>query len=486
MPRFTILLLALIAGFTKPATAIEAVVNHAVFRKAGDAAYVELYWHITNTSLHYHKDSSGRLTAQIRTQLRITGDTGIVYQDKYYLQIKPFDPDNEDAQEIVELARADIPTGRISLELYLSEDGHPESVFYYRDTLNTIPVSGPAYSSVQLLDTFFSAKATGTFEKAGYIQQPRALNFYDEGEHRLHVYLELYHTQDLPAASFPLKQLIYISKRKGGQEIADHYAKDTIGAAAPLYRFRRSFSLASLPSGNYYLNVLLRTAAGVTLVSEATFFQTINKHPVVIDTARDTVSTIEQVQGTFLDLRQTFVAKFEVAQLRAIMKMLLPIADPAEESAIKGFLERPDELYMRYFIFNHFSNLNKADPAKAWKQFSDVVREVNRLYKSGSTMGYETDRGIIHLRYGAPAEVVRVPNEAGAVPYEIWRYNVGGKIGGSGLFLFYSPGYMSSDFRLLHSTVPGERQNPGWRDVLYSTGHSSGNVNARAEEYFGK
>jgi hypothetical protein len=100
-------------------------------------------------------------------------------------------------------------------------------------------------------------------------------------------------------------------------------------------------------------------------------------------------------------------------------------------------------------------------------------------------MGYETDRGVIHLRYGPPVEVIRVPNEAGAAPYEIWRYNVGGKIQGSGLFLFYSPGYMSSDFRLLHSTVPGERNNPGWRSALYSTGHSSGNLNARAEQYFG-
>jgi hypothetical protein len=100
-------------------------------------------------------------------------------------------------------------------------------------------------------------------------------------------------------------------------------------------------------------------------------------------------------------------------------------------------------------------------------------------------MGYETDRGIVHLRYGAPVEVVRVPNEAGAVPYEIWRYDVGGKIGGSGLFLFYSPAYMVSDYRLLHSTVPGERNNPGWRGALYSTGRSSGNANARAEQYFG-
>jgi hypothetical protein len=45
---------------------------------------------------------------------------------------------------------------------------------------------------------------------------------------------------------------------------------------------------------------------------------------------------------------------------------------------------------------------------------------------------------------------------------------------------------MSSGFSLLHSTVLGETQNPDWRRYLYSTGRSSGNLNARAEEYFGK
>jgi len=486
MHRFTILFLLLAAGYMSPASAVEAVVNHAEFRK-GAAAYTELYWHINTTSLHYKRDSTGKLTARIRTQIRISCDTGIVYKELFYLQTKPFDPAQGDAQNILEQSRADIPTGYIRLELYLSEDGYPEGAFYYKDTLTLPPLAGPAYSSIQLLDTFFAATAPGPFEKANHYHIPRAINFYDEGQQRLHAYAELYHIADLPAGSFPLSQMFYISKRKGERDIAEHSFRDTITVPAEPQRFRRSISLAALPTGNYYLNASLRNAAGVEIATGSTFFQTINKNPVTsVTKPRDTLSSIQQTEGVFLDLSTTFVQKFDIAQLRAILKMMLPGVEPASASAIQGFLERPDELYMRYFIFNHFSNINKADPARAWKEFSDIVREVNRLYKSGSTMGYETDRGVIHLRFGPPVEVIRVPNEAGAVPYEIWRYNPGGKIGGSGLFLFYSPGYMNSDYRLLHSTVPGERQNPSWRGVLYSTGRSSGNANARAEQYFGQ
>lgn len=114
------------------------------------------------------------------------------------------------------------------------------------------------------------------------------------------------------------------------------------------------------------------------------------------------------------------------------------------------------------------------------------MREVNRRFGGGSIPGYETDRGITYLRYGKPDEEVRVPNEAGALPYEIWRYNPNPRMHGPGLFLFYSPGAMASGFRLLHSTVIGEIQNTDWRSMLYSTGRGSGNLNARAEEYFGK
>ncbi len=487
MHRFSALFLLLMIGFAKPVHAVEAIANHALFRRRADVSRLELYWHINPASLHYRKDSAGRLSTRIRTQVQITGDTGIVFKDVYYLETKPFNPETEDPQNILELAQADVPAGRIKVELTLSEDAHPESSYYYSDTISVAAAAGVAYSSLQLLDTFFIANGGGVFEKANYYQLPRVLPFYDEGQFRLHAYAELYGTESLSPNSFPLSQLMFISRTRGERDIAEHLFRDTIKAPTALHRFRHSFSLDDLSSGNYYLNATLRTADGVTLITNSTFFQTINKHPVVkAGPARDTAATVEQVQGTYLDLTKTFVSKFDMSQLRAILKMLQPTAAPSEVAAINGFLERPDELYMRYFIFNHFSNVNKADPAKAWKQFSDIVREVNRLYKSGSKPGYETDRGIIHLRYGAPVEVIHVSNEAGAVPYEIWRYNVGGKIGGSGLFLFYSPGFMSSDFQLLHSTVPGERNNPGWRSALYSTGRSSGNTNARAEEYFGK
>ncbi len=469
--------------------AIEAAASQAVFRDEKGQAYLNLYWQIAPGSLHYKKDSLGRLTARVRTQIRVSADTGVVYKDLFYLQTKPFSPDREEAPRVLEQERIPIPQGSLTVELFLSEDNRQESRFYHRDTLQ-VPGGALHYSSLQLLDTFFASSIPSRFLKDGYQLLPRPLNFYDEGAQTVRCYAALYGATALPPSAFPLQQVFYISSRRGERAILEVSATDTIRAGAPLIGFLHSLSTAPLPSGNYWLNASLRSAAGVELAVAATFFQTINKHPVAAAPAAgslaDTATASMMLDGKLLDLAKTFAGKFTMAQMRAILKMIRPGADAADESAIHAFLQRPDELYMRYFIYNHFAARNHQDPAKAWKDFSDVVREVNRRFNAGGAMGYETDRGIIYLRYGKPDEEVRVPNEAGALPYEIWRYNANSRMRGPGLFLFYSPGSMASGYRLLHSTVVGETQNAAWRDVLYSTGRSSGNINARAEEYFGK
>lgn len=468
------------------AAGLEAVAAYAIFQPSADSAYVNLYWEVFPQSLRYKKDSLGRLSARIRTQLRVTADTGVVFTDFYYLQTKPFLPEEQAAPRVLEQVRIPVAEGRFRIELFLSEDGRAGSRFYYQDTFRVVKAA-PQYSSIELLDTFFASSVPSPFLRHGFQCLPRPFNFYDEGQQTVHSYAELYRTNQLPAAAFPLRHLCYISHERGGRDLGVLVA-DTIAAAQPVLAFRHSLSTASLPTGNYWLNISLRSASGAELAQSSTFFQTINAHPIagkgieVLDSAEAKTVT----EAHLLDLGKTFVAKFTMPQLRAILKMLLPGATGSEASAINGFLNRPEELYMRYFIYNHFALLNPKDPEKAWNAFADVVRDVNRQYGSGSTPGYETDRGIIWLRYGKPDEVVRVPNESGALPYEIWRYNPNEKMHGPGLFLFYSPGSMSSGFSLLHSTVLGETQNPDWRRYLYSTGRSSGNLNARAEEYFGK
>jgi len=192
---------------------------------------------------------------------------------------------------------------------------------------------------------------------------------------------------------------------------------------------------------------------------------------------------------TVLNLSKTFLAKYDLAHIRAILKMLLPYSDALATNTINGFLKKPDEMYMRYYIYNFFANINKKQPSQAWKDFSVKITEVNKLYNTHNTPGYETDRGIIYLRYGPPSDVITVENEPGTQPYEIWQYNTLTEMIHKDIpdayFLFYQPNQMMHDYKLLHSTVDGEIQNKNWRGSLYTSDGSGDHSNTRAEQYIG-
>ena len=102
------------------------------------------------------------------------------------------------------------------------------------------------------------------------------------------------------------------------------------------------------------------------------------------------------------------------------------------------------------------------------------------------------------MRYGNPSEIIPVDQDNGAFPYEIWLYNKIVKTNQVNVkFLFYNPDLAGGDFRLLHSTARGERNNPRWEPELYKRVQSEiiqndgiddtkvqSNFHRRAREYF--
>jgi hypothetical protein len=83
--------------------------------------------------------------------------------------------------------------------------------------------------------------------------------------------------------------------------------------------------------------------------------------------------------------------------------------------------------------------------------------------------GFETDRGNIFMKYGAPNDVVSVEDEPSAPPYEIWIYYSFPVTAQFDVkFLFYSP-ELANSYNLLHSTCENEINNPAWEQILYKS-----------------
>jgi len=472
--------------FAIQASAIQAVVSHAVFSNGGMNAYAEIYWQIDPLSLHFTKTKNNTWQTEIKTEMKIKNETGIITTEQYLLKTPASGSIAiAEAASIIDMRKYALPSGKIVFVLKLTDVADTNQHFVFIDSFSVPEQNGVFYSDIQLLDTSYYSAAGGVFKKNNRQQIPLCANFLDENRTLLHYYGELYNVNIVAKESYPLIQKVFINKQENGGPVLNLLKTDTIHNA-DMQLLTGDFDISELGSGNYNVNYNLIDKDNVVIATKTLFFQRYKSKPKdrgIEKASAKSDSAFQQIN--VIDISKSFVMRYNLTELKAILKMLLPMSTPMNVQTIKSFLKNPDEGYMRYFIYNYFADINKKAPDAAWKIFSNRVREVNKQFGTVSQAGYETDRGYIYLKYGAPDEIVTVENERGALPYEIWQYNNINNQYKNAVFLFYRSTEMITGFRLLHSTVSTEMRNTAWRNMLYINGASSGDLNSRAEQYIG-
>ncbi|MBX2972999.1 MAG: GWxTD domain-containing protein, partial [Flavobacteriales bacterium] len=216
------------------------------------------------------------------------------------------------------------------------------------------------------------------------------------------------------------------------------------------------FDIAELPSGNYVLAVEARDRSGTLIARRDQFFQ--RNNPIRYNYDLQSMNTLDldgRFDGAFSN-RDTLVG--HIASLR-------PIADPLEAKIIDDRHKDKDMELMKRFFYSFWAN-RSADPEKAWEAYRQEVVKVNRMFGCRVLKGYETDRGRVYLKYGAPNTMMDRFNEMGTLPYSIWHYYRAGRFTNR-RFVFYQPDMVTNCFQLLHSEVPGEMNNPQWNNLLH-------------------
>ncbi len=80
--------------------------------------------------------------------------------------------------------------------------------------------------------------------------------------------------------------------------------------------------------------------------------------------------------------------------------------------------------------------------------------------------GWRTDQGRVWIVYGRPDDIVPHPMEAASgKPWVEWNYERMPEVGRA-TFIFADTGGGFGSYRLIHSNVPGEPQNPNWRQEV--------------------
>ncbi|MDX9751004.1 MAG: GWxTD domain-containing protein, partial [Flavobacteriales bacterium] len=173
------------------------------------------------------------------------------------------------------------------------------------------------------------------------------------------------------------------------------------------------------------------------------------------------------------------------------LRSLMPIADPLERKIITDRWADKDLDLMRRFFHGFWSN-RSADPGAAWRAYHEQVVKVNQAFGCRLLRGYETDRGRVFLKYGAPNSMMDRLHEMDALSYTIWHYYRAGRYSDR-RFVFYQPDLASNCMELLHSEVPGEISNPRWNQIIHGRNNPYHDVDVapvqqasgeRAREFF--
>ena len=469
---------------------LQAVVKHNLFYSYNEIQKtfipeLEIQFEVDpQTILFEKKDNSWN--AKIKVDISIFIDDETYKEDHYILKTPPVNEGIKTlTQKIMDLRKINLKKGKINYQITITDQIKSEnSLSFSYDVEPTEMKSGLFFSSIQLIDTLFPVQSKDSlFFKNGINQIPFVVDFL-ENKKTLHYFAACYQTQEALKENQNYFIKTFISKKPLESTIYN-LSKTSILQHQTTNYIQGDFPIAMLKSGNYYLNMIVEDSFKQTLLTNSLFFQVLNKKPEAFSKPTEE-KVIEQKTDSisYVNLSKTFIVKYTPAQIRAILKMLLPISEPSERNRISEFLRSSDEMYSRYFIYNFWATREPNNPEQAWNLYAEKVKVVNKSFGSSSKPGYETDRGIIQLKYGAPTERIIVNNEDGAYPYEIWQYNNLPK-NPNALFLFYKPGIAVTQYDLLHTTVLGEVRNKQWRNNLYLNGTNADPLNSKAEFYIG-
>ena len=439
----------------------EFLVEVRRFEVPEQGPFVDLSVAILGASVHHENAAAGLSQARLELVALVEQAGNIVDHRKVELTGPP--RTTELPPDLLYTTAFALPAGEYTLEIQVRDlEGADTARTERRPLIIPALPDGPTFSDVLLVSGTGEEGASG-HAHAGRTLIPFVGAYYPSTVERMDLYAELY-GMDTRVGRDSLYLLSYQIEGQGtGTPVGAFRAAARVKARA-VEPVLGGFDIRSLPSGNYVLALEARDRSGQLLARTERFLQRNNP----ISYRLDDLSTVS-MGGTFAD-RIT-----EPDSLAEFINCLRPIADDLERKMIDDRWKDREMDLMRRFFYSFWFNRNGIDPESAWKAYRAEVVRVNRLYGSRIKRGYETDRGYVHLKYGAPNTITDRPSDMGVYPYQIWHYYRAGRYTDR-RFVFYLPDMVTNDYELLHSEVPGEMQNPRWNQVLHSRDTPMNNV----------
>lgn len=419
--------------------------------------YLEVYLQFVSYSVLYKNEGNG-LRAKVLISVEILDSSKTVYTDRYVLESpEAIDSIQDDFYEVL---RVQLNPGKYSLNINLM-DVHKED----SEIAGSLPILiddfsiNTKISDVLVAEYAYPSDQQSNFDKSGYHIIPMLSSFYATDSKTLPVYLELYGTERISDSTFLLSHRII--NMKDATEMTGFTRTSTLHKSTVVPVFE-TINIEELNSGNYQIEYRLTSNSNEILAVQTYDFERSNENNYMF--------TMEN-----LLLDPAFQTSIPSDSVLYFLESLIPISKPAEIKNIIETLKSKNNDEARKHIQGFWSVSTPTNPYESWLKYKAQVVFVQEIYGNNFQEGFETDRGRVYLKYGAPDQVNARESSPSEYPYEIWTFN---KIGvySNRRFVFYNPDLVNNAYRLLHSDMIGELKNPAWPQILAKRNTYNGNI----------
>jgi len=438
---------------------------YAKFYDINSKPYIETYFAFAGNSIKYtKKDNIFKGCVELTFILKKEGQ--ISFFDKILIDSPSF-ADSTQIKDFTYVYRLYVDTGIYNLEIITRDTSDKTSKAENRffELIQIQPLNQEInISDIQIIEKIEPAENENILTKNGYNIYPYVSDYFPNKINKLQAYLEIYNTTNVFSNDNFLIRY-YISKYTSDKPL-DNYIVSKRAKSEKIIPLIIGFDISNLPSGNYYLNIEILDKNNKQVSIKKLFFQRSNP-----ELDKNFEVKIDEIQNSFLNRYNN------LDTLKDFVKCLYPIANDIEWNKASMALSSNDINELKKFFLQFWKSKNPIDPENEWNKYKTVVDYVNKLYSTQVKKGYETDRGRVYLKYGAPNSITESKHEPSAYPYEIWHYYVIGNQRNR-RFVFYNPMLVGNDYILLHSDVIGEIYDKNWERRLSSRNNTLYNFDA--------
>ena len=439
---------------------INSFISYGTFNVTdNNSPYLETYITFDCSSLTYIKQSNGQYEAAINLTVLFKQGESIKNYDKYTVT----SPQVADTANIdgffMDIQRYSLSNGEYQMEVTIEDANNiKERPLNVNETIIIDFPENICFSSIIALENYKPSNSESA--KNGYELIPMIMPYYPESVNKLTFYTEVYNTKKQLGENEKYLLNTYIKTFESNTVVSNYFFTKRMNVKDTEVIIN-TIDISNLPSGNYYLALEARNRNNEIIGYNQFFFQRSNSNYQIDNSILASIAPEKVFSGNINNLDT----------IREYIRSLEAISSQIEKEYAFNLVKTNDIETMQQYFYSFWASRNALSPKEEWEKYYVQVKRVNASFSAHRLKGYQTDRGVVFLKYGAPDRIVQNHNEPGAYPYEIWHYytldNQRNK-----KFVFMTQDIATNDFQLIHSDAVGEINNNRWTTEIYSRTYS--------------